>query len=149
MKYTLRPLEAKDKEFLRNLNERCYKDVVICQFGEWDTDLQQEFFEKKWEPDKFQAICTQDGDVGAISVWEEENVLHLSEILVDPTFQNRGLGTEVLKTVLETATSKHIKVRLQVLHENKARHLYRRLGFFEYGKTDTHILMEYPVSRDL
>ncbi|MCP4401544.1 MAG: GNAT family N-acetyltransferase [bacterium] len=145
MEYTLRPLEVNDKEFLRNLNERCYKDVVICQFGKWDTDRQQDFFEKKWDPNKFQAICTQEGDVGVISVWEEENCLRLSEVLVDPTFQNRGLGTEVLKTILEAATSKDLKVRLQVLHENKAKHLYLRLGFRECGRTDTHVLMEFPV----
>lgn len=145
MEYTLRPLKAEDKEFLRDLNERCYKNVVVRQFGEWDPELQRDFFEKKWDPDTFTAICAQEGDVGALSVWEEKDCLRLSEILVDPAFQNRGIGTEVVKAVLEEAESKDLKVRVQVLHENTAKQLYLRLGFVECGKTDTHVLMEFSV----
>ncbi len=145
MEYTLRPLKTDDKEFLRDLNERCYKDVVIRQFGEWDLELQRDFFEKKWTSELFTAISTQDGDVGVLSVWKEADCLRLSEILVDPAFQHLGIGTTVVKAVLKDAKSKGLPVRLQVLHENMAKQLYLRLGFVKYGETDTHILMECPV----
>ncbi len=36
--------------------------------------------------------------------------------------------------------------RLQVLKENKAAELYRRMGFKQIGETETHFEMEYNPS---
>lgn len=114
MEFWFRPLEEEDKEFLRKLFERCYG-----QFEDLGSDFLRAF-EKNWDPEKFQVICTEEGDVGALSVWEEKGYLWLSEILVDPQFQNRGLGTKVVTNVLDEARSKDLNVRLQDIAQEQS-----------------------------
>jgi hypothetical protein len=45
--------------------------------------------------------------------------------------------------VIENAGVRQVPVRLGTFRVNRAVNLYRRLGFREVGKTDTHILMEW------
>jgi ribosomal protein S18 acetylase RimI-like enzyme len=142
MRVRLRPATAHDKELLASLQERCYREVVVAQFGGWDEKLQRGFFEKKWDPARFEIATVQGADVGAVSVQRHPDHVFLAEVLIDPAFQNQGLGTELVKQVLEDATKDGLPVRLQVLRKNRAHRLYERLGFVQTGQTDTHILME-------
>jgi ribosomal protein S18 acetylase RimI-like enzyme len=66
-----------------------------------------------------------------------------------PEFQNRGIGTAVLRELLAHAEGRGVPVQLGTLHANRAAALYRRLGFREIGRTQTHILFEWlpPVDR--
>ena len=138
LNWNLRPLLEEDKEFLRKLIVRCTpSEKLVSDF--------HRVFENDWDPEKYQAIYTQEGDVGALSVRENGDHLRIKEIFVDPEFQKRGIATKVIKSVLEKAKSKSLNVRLQVLFENPAIRLYLGLGFIPYRKTETHVLMEFLV----
>lgn len=70
----------------------------------------------------------------------------LSKIEIDPNFQGRGVGTSIINGVLAEARARGKAVRLQVFKVNeRARALYRRLGFRETGETPTHVQMTAPV----
>jgi ribosomal protein S18 acetylase RimI-like enzyme len=138
----LRPATAQDKKFLATLHERCYREVVLAQFGSWDEKLQRGFFEKKWDPARWQIATVQGTDIGAVSVQRHPDHVFLAEILIDPRFQNQGFGTELLRQIFGDAAKDALPVRLQVLRRNRAYRLYERLGFVQTGQTDTHILME-------
>jgi ribosomal protein S18 acetylase RimI-like enzyme len=142
VRYRLRQATAHDKDLLAGLHERCYRGVVIAQFGRWDEALQREFFERKWDPARFQIVVWQDMDVGAIAVQRRPDHIFVAEVLIDPAYQNQGLGSEIVGQVVADAFGQGLAVRLQVLRENRARCLYERLGFVQTGRTDTHILME-------
>ena len=130
-----------DRDFVRALNEACYRDVVIEQFGEWDDAIQEAFFTEKWAAGRFQIVRSNEKDVGALWVERRADHLIISEILIAPEFQNCGLGAAVLRELLEKASREGVTVRLQVLHRSRARRLYERLGFVISGETDTHVLM--------
>ncbi len=132
-----------DKEFIRNLNQACYENVVRKQFGKWKLDEQHQYFENKWNPDKYQLIIEKADLVGILSVQTESDHIFLAEILIVPSFQNNSLGSTVIRSVLENAKSLALPVRLQVLLLNPAINLYLRLGFSITGETSTHRLMEY------
>ena len=127
------------------MNKRCYNDVVMRQFGQWDDEWQQHHFEKKWDPSRYQVICCKGRDVGALSVKLEKEHIFLAEIQIDPEIQNQGLGTKIINDIIADAQAKGLPVRLRVLRQNKAKKLYVRLGFMETGQTDTHIFMEKNV----
>jgi ribosomal protein S18 acetylase RimI-like enzyme len=142
MRYCLRPATAHDKERLAALHERCYREVVVAQFGGWDEKLQRGFFEKKWDPARYEIATVQGTGIGAVAVQRHSDHVFLAEVLIDPAFQNQGLGTALVRQILADAAREGLPVRLQVLRKNRAHHLYERLGFVQTGQTDTHILME-------
>lgn len=137
----LRPATAADKALIAALHARCYREVVVAQFGGWDEKLQQGFFEKKWDPARYEIVTVQGTDVGAVAVRRHPDHVFLTELLIDPAFQNQGLGTELVRQILAEAAADGLPLRLQVLRKNRARRLYERLGFVPTGETDTHILM--------
>ena len=142
MKYELQPTVESDKETIREMNNRCYREVVVRQFGGWDVDIQHGFFEKKWEPARLQKILCENEIVGVLWVERREDHVEVLEIQIDPEFQGRGLGTAVLSDILGQVDQAGLSVKLQVLFKNRAKALYERLGFVVTGETDTHYLME-------
>ena len=142
MRYRLIPASEADKEEVRRVNDRCYYEVVVAQFGSWDDDLQREFFEKKWHPSRYQKIICDSQFAGIVAVATHHDHIFLSEIQVDPDFQGQGLGTAVVTDLIKEAMQKGIPIRLQVLLKNRAKSMYDRLGFNVTGETATHYLME-------
>ncbi len=65
----------------------------------------------------------------------------LHEIVLLPEFQSQGIGTKIIKECISKALDKSLPIHLEVLKENGAISLYRRLGFVESGATETHIKM--------
>jgi len=81
-------------------------------------------------------VCeTPDGIVGygVMSVGAGE--CHLLNLSMDPAWQGRGLGTRMIRTLLEAARTRKARVAiLEVRRSNRrARSLYLRLGFEEIG----------------
>ena len=140
--YTLHPMTEADKEQVRDLNQRCYRDLVERQFGKWDEEVQRQFFENKWDSAKFQKILIDGKMAGLLSLQRHADHLFLSEIQVAPEFQGHGIGTTILRDILDSAADSGLPVKLQVLNCNRAIALYRRLNFVTTGKTDTHVLLE-------
>ncbi|ULQ52066.1 GNAT family N-acetyltransferase [Flavihumibacter fluvii] len=66
---------------------------------------------------------------GFISIWMKDNFIH--HLYVDPAFQQKGIGSELLKAALELLDA---PVTLKCLVKNeKAILFYRKQGFFEMG----------------
>ena len=140
--HILKSVREKDKDQIRSINDRCYKDVVSRQFGRWDEDDQLARFNDKWKNQDLKKIIVNDDTVGFLSVEMNSDHVFFSEILIDPDHQNRGIGTEVLEQVIHDADRVSLPVRLRVLLQSHAISLYKRHGFCETGRTETHILME-------
>lgn len=144
--YTLHPADETDKEQIRHLSDRCYRDVVERQFGAWDVEAQRPFFEKKWASLKYQKVMIEGRFGGALAIVRDADQITVSEILVAPEFQGQRIGTKILLDVLKSAADGQLPVKLQVLHQNRAMTLYKRLGFVETGKNETHVMMEHTNS---
>ena len=112
------------------------------QFGEWDDDVQRSFFDRKWIPEEYEIIVTDETDVGVISVSECGDYIFLAELQIHLEHQNRGLGSSIIRDIVARAESQKLPVRLQVLKANRVQALYHRLGFREISRTDTHLIME-------
>ncbi len=137
-----RPAEEKDTEFARQVHHRAYHDVVVRQFGSFEEKAQDKFFESAWKGSKHEIIYANGKPCGYFSMDESENEITLHELVLLPEFQGEGIGSKILSEVIEVAKVKNIPIRLEVLKENKAGELYRRLGFKQNGETETHFQME-------
>ena len=137
MKLSFRPIKQKDFEFLWRLHNAALKDYVTQTWG-WDEDWQKRNFTKTFKPEKAQIIVFEEKDVGYWEVSEKETETVLISIRLLPAYQKRGIGTKLIKDLLDNSQK---SVRLQVLKVNPARKLYARLGFEIFDETDTHFLM--------
>jgi ribosomal protein S18 acetylase RimI-like enzyme len=141
--FYLRPSEPEDEAFVRRLNQLAYEEVVAAQFGGWDPVRQAAFFDLKWKTQTYSIIVASAAPVGAVSsVWSDV-ALTLMELLVLPAHQNGGIGTQVVQQLQKEARSQQLPLLLQVLHLNRARGLYERLGFRVYETTETHYRMRW------
>jgi ribosomal protein S18 acetylase RimI-like enzyme len=143
MNITLRLATPDDKEFCQQVHHLAYREVVVRQFGQWNETLQDSFFEKYWNSLALQIIEFEGRSVGCFSREIHHDDISINEIEVLPQYQRQGIGTQLLVQQLDEARRVRLPIRLQVLRENRARNLYKRLGFKAYDKTETHLLMEW------
>lgn len=141
--YTVRKATGTDREFLYSLHRTTMKTYIDRIWG-WDEDWQQQYFTQHFDPQKVQIIQVKDKDIGVVSVDHENKEIFLRIIEILPSYQNKGIGTSLIKRVMKDAFSTQRPVILQVLKVNPgARALYERLGFCTYGETETHYKMRY------
>ena len=70
----------------------------------------------------------------------EDNIFEIGNICVKPKYQNKGIGTAVLKEILFENKGKNIKLQVFKINE-KAIKLYERMGFEKVEETKTHYIM--------
>jgi ribosomal protein S18 acetylase RimI-like enzyme len=140
---TRRPAIQTDTDFARGVHHEAYHDVVARQFGRWLLDEQDEFFAKAWDPARYEILLDDGVACGYTSVEERDQAIIVRELVVLPAFQSRGVGSTVLREAIDRARSRGLPVHLGVFHQNRAQELYRRFGFREVGRTETHLLMEW------
>jgi ribosomal protein S18 acetylase RimI-like enzyme len=138
-----RPALPTDKEMVYRINCAAYRDLVIAQFGAWDETWQRDYFEKKWNPDRYSIICSGDDAIGVLATENYPDHIFLAEIQIDPSYQNRGIGSQIMNELCAEAQHRNIPIRLRVLRLNRARRLYERLGFVQISENATHFYMEW------
>ena len=148
MDYTLRPATAADHDFVRQLLLTTSREYVEQTWG-WTDEIQRlvdEDFERWFNPPASGQIVQAEGrDIGYLKVADHEDGVLLDMVLLDPSYQNRGLGSALITQVLQDAQARGDAVVLQVLKVNPSKRLYERLGFEVTGELEHHYLMHaYP-----
>ena len=146
--HSLRPATAADHDFVRQLLLTTSKQYVEQTWG-WTDEIQElvdQDFERWFNPPASGQIVQLDGrNIGYIKVADHEDGVLLDMVLLDPAYQNRGLGTALIAPVVEEAHARGQAVVLQVLKVNPSKRLYERLGFVVTGDLPNHYLMHaYP-----
>lgn len=96
----------------------------------WDDILQQGIHKKKFDISKTRLIVFQGDIVGYIAISENDKEIYIENLLVEKTFQNLGIGNEVMKRIIQESCSEKKPIRLQVFKINtEAQKFYRNLGF--------------------
>ncbi len=144
MEYSLRRVRTDELDWLCQLNEESYRDVVIRQFGSWEEDFQRKVFYDQWKVMRpAQIVVCGDARVGVVSVEPRKDYDWLQEIQIKTEYRGQGLGTSLMQRFVAKARSRNRPLRLQVLHQNhRAKLLYQRLGFVEIEPLESHFLMQ-------
>lgn len=103
-------ISNKDKDF--------YKKILNEQIPESKPEYSTLIFDK--HTNKLIASCL-------VTIWEE--LPYITDIIVKSSHKNKGLGTMMLKKVLNNAHKDYPAVRLAVRKGNRAEGLYHRIGF--------------------
>lgn len=112
-------------------------EFLLMQFKAQDQFYKQQFSEASYE------IVQCDGqDAGRLYLDKREDEIRIVDIALLPSFRGKGLGSRLLKTIIENAFTDGLAVRIHVEKNNPALTLYQRLGFEEIGDKGVYWLME-------
>lgn len=146
----LRPARKVDSDFCFRLHRAAMRTYVEAVWG-WDDAVQREFHDQRFDPAMTRIITVDGLDAGSLNVQYRPDDIYLARIEIHPDFQGRGIGSQLIRRLVEEAAERDQPVVLDVLTVNsRARALYRRLGFREvcrYGENEIKIRMRKDRSR--
>jgi ribosomal protein S18 acetylase RimI-like enzyme len=132
----LRAASAADYGFARGVHHAGMRWIAERLSG-WDDAAQDEKFERQFVLPEVRIIALDEQDVGYLQAVEEPDALWLKELHVAAAFQNRGIGTQVLRQLCAEAERMGKPMTVGVVKFNPARALYERAGFRIVGE-DAH-----------
>jgi ribosomal protein S18 acetylase RimI-like enzyme len=104
-----------------------YEDFNLPPLLQTIEDLKKEF--------RLKAIykVEQDGKIiASIRCYIKDHILYLEKLIVDPDFQNRGIGTKIMTEIEQRYSSAVYRYALFTGHKSeKNLHIYNKLGYKE------------------
>ena len=150
----LRPEHASDESFLFGLYASTREDELALT--NWPEPVREQFVEMQFRAQRsgylamfpqgrFDIVLENETPVGRMVVNVSDDELRLVDLVITATQRGRGIGTELLRRLLQQAAASNKPLRLQVLKGNRAGQLYERLGFTKTGESFTHVQFEWSL----
>lgn len=118
------------------------RPYIEATYGPWDEAFQRAYFRQHFHSAEVTIIEVGALAVGMLRVQERTEETFLAGFEILPGWQRRGIGTQVMRALVEDSAARGKPVALAVLKSNfAARALYQRLGFGVTGENDTHYIM--------
>ena len=123
----------------------------------WEEPMADAFLRMQWTAQR-QSYSLQfpDADDLLIQVSERQagrcllhrtsSCLRIVDIALLPQYRNQGVGTGIIRGLMEQASRSGLPVELSVSTANRAGRLYERLGFAAIDVSDTYIMMRWTPS---
>lgn len=119
---------------------RALGPTALVGYG-WTEERLRKQFHREISLDNCWVIVAEGIRAGYLSIERKDGHWYVDAIAIVPNFQRRGVGEAALRdTMIEAG---RIPIRLSVLLTNRARGLYRRLGFRVIGGDRQRELMEW------
>ena len=135
----LRQVLESDNEFLltvygstreEELNQVEWAEGQKEAFLRWQLDLQRREYEARFPDAAYDIILVDDQPAGRIWVGADDEQIRLLDIALLPQFQNRGVGTELVRRLIkESAKQGKVLRHMVFVLNNNAERFYERLGF--------------------
>lgn len=140
--FILRGAAADDREPLFRLYRRVMQPFIAEIWG-WDAHWQARDFAEHFQTANI-TVAEADGTLaGYVHAEREPEFVFIRMLLVAPAHRGLGLGTRLLRVVLDTKAPQSAVARLQVFKINHtAKRFYERRGFQVAEETPTSWVME-------
>ena len=149
---SLRPVVETDEEFLVEVyaTTRAEELAMVSwteeqeqAFIRFQYDAQKEHYAKKYPNANHDLILSNGRQVGRLYVARLDEEIRIVDITVLPAERNNGIGTYLLKQLLEEATAKKMMTRIYVEEFNPSVQLFKRLGFNVSEQQGFHLLFQW------
>ena len=138
----MREATAADSPFLLSLAREAYRDILALQFGGWDESIHGDRFAEKVASVPFRVVEFNGELVATVSSSIHADHVRVNELVVQPRFQNRGLGSFLLLQEIERARLVGLPLRLHTFRLNRALRFYERHGFVVTARREDDIDLE-------
>jgi len=144
MNYQLKDAQIEDKAFIYWTKTNSIRKYVEPIWG-WDEAYQTKEFEKDFTfLGNYKIICLNNEAIGFLETYESNEAINIIEIHINPAFQGKGIGSNIINDIARNAKQLGQKVVLGCFKENAgAVSLYQKLGFQLTNETKTHFVLEY------
>jgi ribosomal protein S18 acetylase RimI-like enzyme len=140
----LRPATPADDEFCWQLHKAAMGGYIAATWG-WNEQGQRRHHARAFSPGRWQIITVGGADAGMLDVERRPGEIYLSRIEIHPGYQGQGIGTRLIRELIDEAAQQGQDFVLDVLTVNeRAQALYRRLGLTEvarHGDNNVRIAM--------
>lgn len=149
---TFRMIHDSDTAFLKKLygdcraqefeaiawSDRDRENFIALQFEAQDKSYKTTFVEAAHR------IIQLDGaDIGRLIINRTDQSFHIIDLSILSIYRGRGIGGDILKSIINEARVGSVPVSLSVIQNNPAISLYHRLGFQQTGVSGLYISMQW------
>jgi ribosomal protein S18 acetylase RimI-like enzyme len=148
---TLRKVTERDLDFLskvyastryEELKATGWSQQQMDEFLMMQFEAQHQFYKEQFAEASFKIVQSDGQDAGRLYLDYRDDEVRIVDIALLPQFRGTGVGTRLLKNVIQDAIDKDLAVRIHVEKNNPALSLYQRLGFKQIGDRGVYWLME-------
>ncbi|MCX4533306.1 GNAT family N-acetyltransferase [Streptomyces sp. NBC_00841] len=126
--WALRPADPADVEQMAELRAVVMRPDLE-RLGRYDEHRVRQRLRDIFAPEHTSVVVADGMFAGCVTLRPVESGWWLENFYLSPALQGRGIGTAVLRGLLERADAAGVDVRLDVLQGSTARQLYERHGF--------------------
>lgn len=139
--WTLRPATAADHDFVVEVNRVAMGPYLEATFG-WDETASDDYFDERFDASGGEVIQVDGVDAGELLVDARPDELVVVRLALLPRWQGRGIGSAIVRALIDRARDLEIPLVLRVFKTNpRAARLYESLGFVRTGESDTDVTM--------
>lgn len=152
--FTLRSANADDVAFLQEvyastradeLTQLPWNEAQRSAFIRMQFTAQRQHYLKNYPHARQDLILVGDKPVGRLYVNRGEQEIHIIDITVLPEHRGQGIGSSILKSLIEESTEAHKSTTVYVESFNPSRRLFERLAFEEIETDGINLLLERPA----
>jgi ribosomal protein S18 acetylase RimI-like enzyme len=154
----LRPASPEDREFLVELYRSTRQSEL--DLVEWTDDAKSAFVDAQFTaqdaayraayPDgQFDVVLVDGRPAGKLYLGRLEGELRVIDIIVAPELRGRGIGTALMRAVIDRAAQDGLDVTLHVEVWNPALRIYERLGFERVETRGINEFLRHRTDRQL
>ncbi|MCG8466133.1 MAG: GNAT family N-acetyltransferase [Xanthomonadales bacterium] len=125
-----------------------WSDAEKQQFLSMQFEAQHRYYQEHFQQAQFLIIEYQQQAIGRVYVDRRVDEIRLIDIALCPEQRQQGLGSALLKDLLQEATAYKLPIRIHVEQFNPALRLYERLGFTLVEDQGVYQFMEWVPSDD-
>ena len=150
-----RPVQPDDTPFLLELyaSTRANEMAVVPwtseqkqAFVSMQFTAQQDHYRKRYPAAAHEIILGSQQPIGQIFVARLENEIRIVDLILMPDQRNAGVGSFLLRRLLEEAASTGKIVRIYVEEFNPSLRLFERMGFKQIAQENMHLLLEWTAN---
>ena len=131
--------DSRQPEFALVLPPPAYQQVMTHQF-----QAQTVSYRSRFPQARFDIIELDGASIGRIVVDRPGTMVHIVDQAIVPPLRGRGIGTAIMRAVMDDAADAGLPVRLEVDSENDPSfRLYRRLGFVPIETVQFYLRLEW------
>lgn len=156
---SLRPVTPEDEDLLLKIYSSTreeemkqaagWTDEQKEMFLRWQLEMQRKDYEARFPSADYHVILFEGEPAGRLWVARTPEQIRLLDIALLPRFQNRKIGTTILRNLIEESEETGIPLRHMIFKLNtEARRFYERLGFRLIEDERMYLLMERHPGRE-
>lgn len=120
-----------------------WTDEQKDRFLRMQFEAQHRYYQEHYRRTSFDVILAEGAPIGRLYLARWVNEYRIVDIALAPAWQNKGIGSRLIRDVQKEAGEQGLPVSIHVECFNPAQHLYYRLGFKKVEDKGVYHLLEW------